>query len=141
MAIEIKITKELGNYKPSLIGPFTARQTVCLVIAVPLAMQVYSILSPLVTKDVAGFFVFPIAAAAWLFGWKEPYGMPAEKFLKSIFVNVLLAPQHRKYKISNTYEELIKLGKGLEKKEEDIEGKPKKKEKPDKYRVSLKAIK
>ena len=141
MAIEIKITKELGNYKPSLIGPFTARQALCLIIAVPLAIQIYTKLGPIVTTDVAGFFVFPVAAAAWFFGWKEPYGMPAEKFLKSIFVNVLLAPQNRKYKIENTYEGLIKLGKGLEKKEEDSDGKPKKKEKTDKYRVSLKAIK
>ena len=140
MAIEIKITKELGNYKPNLIGPFTARQALCLLIAVPVAIKIYTGLGAVVTKDVAGFFIFPIAVAAWFFGWKEPYGMPAEKFLQSIFVNVLLAPQNRKYKIENTYEGLVKIGKSLEKKEE-TEEKTKKKEKADKYQVSLKAIK
>lgn len=141
MAIEIKITKELGNYKPKLIGPLTARQALCLVIAAPIAIQIYTKLGDIVTKDVAGFFVFPIAAIAWFFGWREPYGMPAEKFLKSIFVNVLLAPQHRKYKIENTYETLTKIGKEIEKKEDRTEDKVKKKEKDDKYRISLKAIK
>lgn len=139
MAIEIKITKELGNYKPRLLGPFTARQVLCLLIAAPIAMKIYTGLGSAVTKDVAGFFIFPIGAIAWFFGWKEPYGMPAEQFLKSIFVNVLLAPQHRKYKIENTYEALEKMGREIEKKEK--EGKDHKKEKTEKYRISLKAIK
>jgi len=141
MAIEIKITKELGNYKPRLLGPFTARQVLCLLIAAPIAMKIYTGLGDIVTKDVAGFFVFPIGAIAWFFGWKEPYGMPAEQFLKSIFVNVLLAPQHRKYKIENTFEALEKIGKDIEKKEKESESKRNKKEKAEKYHISLKAIK
>lgn len=140
MAIEIKITKELGNYEPKFIGPLTLRQVICLIIAFPAAYGTYRGLSPIISSDIAGIFCMLIGAIPCLFGWVKPYGMHTEKFLKSIFVNVILAPQKRKYKTVNTLEKIIKYEENLEKKEES-ENKRKKKDKTERYHLSPKAIK
>lgn len=115
--IEIRITKEIGNYKPKLLGPFTSRQVVCLIITVPLCCWIFTTASEYLPGDIPGFLCAIPAGIAWLFGWYEPYGMPTEKFLQSIAVNVLLAPSNRPYKIKNTHEELFKKVDELEKKE------------------------
>lgn len=101
MAIEIEMTKEIGNYEPKFIGPFTIRQTVCLSIAAPVCILIYITLSPILTGDVAGFFCIIPAAIAAAFGWLKPYGMKAEEFVRSIFINIVVAPSNRKYIITN----------------------------------------
>ena len=103
--VEIRITKEIGNYEPRFVGPFTIRQTICLGVAVPACYFIYKWLTPIVTSDIAGFFCFFPGAAAALMGWVKPYGMHTEKFIRSVFVNQLLAPSHRAYKIENQHEQ------------------------------------
>ena len=101
MAIEIEITKEIGNYEPKFIGPLTIRQTGCLAVAVPICILIYITLSPVLTGDVAGFFCMIPAAFAAAFGWLKPYGMKTEEFLRYVFINTLVAPCNRKYIIDN----------------------------------------
>lgn len=101
MAIEIEITKEIGNYEPKFVGPLTIRQTACLSVAVPVCILIYITLSPVLTGDVAGFFCIIPAAFAAAFGWLKPYGMKAEEFLRSVFINTMVAPCNRKYIIDN----------------------------------------
>ena len=102
--VEMRITKEIGNYKPRVVGPLNFRQLVCVGIAAPFCYFIYKYLSPHLTRDVAGFFCILPAAVAALFGWYHPYGMNTEEFIRSVFVNVFLAPSHRKYKTENQFE-------------------------------------
>lgn len=102
--VEMRITKEIGNYKPRVVGPLTFRQLVCVGIAAPFCYFIYKFLSPHVTRDLAGFFCILPAAVAALFGWYHPYGMNTEEFIRSVFVNIFLAPSHRKYKTENQFE-------------------------------------
>ena len=105
--IEIRITKEIGGYKPKFLGPFTLRQVICLLIGVPICYFIFKFTAPYLPSDLPGFLCAIPAGIAWLFGWYEPYGMPTEKFLKSIAVNVLMAPTKRPYKIKNSHEEML----------------------------------
>ena len=102
--IEIRINKDVGSYDAKFIGPFTMRQTVCIVIAAPICWFIYKVLSPVVSSDVAGFFMAIPAAIAWMFGWLRPYGMRTEKFVQSVFITMMLAPANRKYKTKDAYD-------------------------------------
>lgn len=108
MAIEVPITKEITEYEPNLIGPFTFRQCICIAFCAPSCYFIIKYLSPYITTSVAMYFCFLPAAVAYLFGWAKPYGMRIEKFIKSVFVTRILAPQNRKYKTANTIENILK---------------------------------
>lgn len=142
MAIEIRINKEIGDYEPKLLGPLTARQTVCVAIATPVCIYIYKYLAPILTGDVAGFFVMIPAVIAYLFGWPKPYGMRTEKFFQSIFVTTLLAPANRPYKTENHHESMLK-NLAAEFKEPDEEQKNssrRKKQQKTRYKVSPLAV-
>lgn len=106
--IEIRVTKDIREFEPKIVGPLTFRQLICLGIGAPICYVILKYLSPILTVDVAGFFCIIPAGAAYAIGWAEPYGMKMEKFLQSIFVNRVLAPANRKYKTVNTHEVLLK---------------------------------
>lgn len=116
MSVEIRITKELGDYEPKLISSFTARQTFCLAAGGILCYMIYRGLSPYVPRDVCGFLCFIPGTLACIFGWVKPYGMKPEKFLKTYLINTLLAPNHRPYRSENCHEKIYRL---LEKAERD----------------------
>ena len=75
------------------------------------------------------------------FGFVKPYGMPTEKFLKSIFINRIIAPQKRPYKTANVHEKYIHELEEQSKETDSTSGQPRKKEKTVKYRMSPEAIK
>lgn len=133
--IEIHINKDVGSYDAKFIGPFTMRQTVCIVIAAPICWFIYKITSPVVSGDVAGFFMAIPAAIAWMFGWLRPYGMRTEKFVQSVFITMMLAPANRKYKTKDAYDVQDPEAEG-----KSGSGKPAKNKKP-RYKVSPNAVK
>lgn len=148
--VEIRITKEIGNYEPKFIGPFTLRQTICVAIAAPICYFLYKYLSPIVTPDVAGFFCAIPGGIAALFGWIKPYGMHTEQFIRSVFINMAIAPSHRVYKTENQFEiaaeRLMEEEKAAqeaasgEKKKKKLFRRAEKQSKKSKYKRSPKAI-
>ena len=137
--IEIRINKEIGTYEPKIFLGLTVRQLICIVIAAPVCFLLFNVLSPIISSDLAGFFLFPPAIIAWFFGWKKPYGMPAEQFIRSIFVTSILAPSHRKYKTVNRHEAIFnRLSSGTE---SGIASPAKKATKKARYKVSSVAVK
>ncbi len=127
MPIEIKVTKEIGNYEPKFIGPFTARQFLVFGIAGVCAVFLYKSARTIAPKSIAGYICLLPAAVALLFNWK-PYGMKFEKFVQSIFVNMFLAPMHRRYRTENTMEETITKLAEAELAREAAANEPRKKE-------------
>lgn len=138
--IEIRITKELGDYEPKVIGPFNMRQTICVLIGAPICYFIIRYLSPIITIDVAAFFCLFPAGLAYAFGWAKPYGMRMEKFLGSVFINRVVAPSIRKYKTKNTHEALFSKLKDLEFENQQDESDDKKKKKK-RYKLSSHAVK
>ncbi|MGN0673132.1 MAG: PrgI family protein [Anaerovoracaceae bacterium] len=106
--IEIKIPKEVTKYEAKLVGPFTARQCVTLLIFVPIIAFCYINLSKVVNSTVALYICTPIGGIGALIGWIKPYGLPLEKYLKSMFINSFIAPSVRLYKTENYYDLLKK---------------------------------
>lgn len=144
MSIEIHINKDVGSYDAKLIGPFTARQSICIAVAAPICWLIYKSLSPVITPDAAGFVTAIPAAVAWAFGWLKPYGMRTEKFVQSVFINMVLAPTHRKYKTVNAHENALNIlerhAKALEAQQTDPKA-TKKTQKKQRYKVSREAVK
>ena len=95
--VEIRITRELGDFEPKFAGPFTLRQAICLLFGAVPCYFLYMYLRPYMPVDVIGFLCFIPASIAAAFGWFKPYGMKMEIFLRSIFITTFLAPAARKY--------------------------------------------
>jgi len=106
MSIEIKVTKEIGNYEPKFIGPLTLRQTIVFGLAGSAAILLYRGALLVFPKTIAGYFCFLPAGIGLLF-CSNPYGMRFEKFIQTIFVNMFLAPTHRRYRTESTMEARI----------------------------------
>lgn len=111
--IEIKIPKEVTKYEAKLVGPFTARQCVALLIFVPLIAFCYINLSKVVNSTVALYVCVPIGGVGAVFGWIKPYGLTVEKYLKSMFINSFIAPSVRLYKTENYYDILTKAAEEM----------------------------
>lgn len=140
--IEIRVTKDLGDYDPKVAGPFNLRQLICLVIGSPICYVILRFLSPILTIDIAAFFCIIPAGLAYAFGWAKPYGMKMEKFLGSIFVNRILAPAVRRYKTENATEHFLSHLEFQKLQAELIEsGGKAPKEKKKKYKLSPNAVK
>ncbi len=137
--IEIRIPKEVNTYEAKFIGPFTMRQSICLLITLPVCVLLYNFLRPYAPVDVVGVVcIFP-ASLAYLFGWFKPYGMKFEKFLQSVFITVFLAPSKRKYRTVNFYETLADEIRKEEAAQAEADAKNKKVNKK-KYKRSKEAI-
>ena len=118
--IEIKIPKEIKQYEAKLVGPFTARQCVVLLICVPIVGVLYYFLRTYVNATIAAYLCMPIAGIGALFGWVKPYGLTFEKYMQSVFVNAFVAPRVRVYKTENYYSLLSKKAKSLTNEDELI---------------------
>ncbi|MBQ8598894.1 MAG: PrgI family protein [Oscillospiraceae bacterium] len=105
--VEIRITRELGDFAPKLVGPFTGRQCLCLVCAAVPCYLIYTQLKKYLPIDVVGFLCVIPAGIAVAFGWIRPYGMKMEAFLRSIFITSVLAPAIRRYKGPNRIQTLL----------------------------------
>lgn len=92
---------------PELAGtPFTLRQLGCIVIAAAATYGIYTVASILkLPIDVFGFICLIPAAIAFLFGWVRPFGIPMERFLRTVWVSNVLAPTRRQYVTVNIIRE------------------------------------
>ena len=116
--IEIRIPEEVTKYEAKLVGPFTTRQCVVLVIFVPICFGVYQLGFRLTgSGDIASYFLIPFAGLGALFGWVKPYGHPFEKFVQAVFINMFIAPSKRKAKSDNIYDRLCVQTKKMSKKD------------------------
>lgn len=139
--VEIRITRELGDFAPKLVGPFTGRQCLCVVLGAIPCYLIYTQLRKYLPIDVVGFLCIIPAAVAVAFGWIRPYGMKMEAFLRSIFITSVLAPANRKYRGKNRNQMLFSKVEAaelaaIEEEQNDSKKKKKKPEKPAKYKRS-----
>lgn len=109
MAIEIEIPKDITKYESKLIGPLTTRQTVCLVPGIGLGILVFNVLKPYLSQEMLIGVVMITSLPFLLCGFYKPYSMPFEKFIKSVFISMFIAPAKRKYITVNVYDEINNL--------------------------------
>lgn len=100
--IEMEIPKDIRKYESKLIGPFSTRQTVCVVAAGVFALILgkgFTFLPTDMKYMLIGVLCVPILA----FGWIKPYGMKLEQFLSTAITTTLLSPKKRLYMTNNIY--------------------------------------
>lgn len=100
--IEIEIPNNVSEYKPKFLFNLTGRQfTAVLLTAVAIFLD-FKFLEPFVGETIAVIIAIIPALCGACFGWIEPYGMPFEKYLKSVLFQAVLAPHIRKVKTNSS---------------------------------------
>lgn len=96
--IETKMPKDIRAYKTKLIGPFTGRQAICVVIAGIAFILFYAcIAKPFQLPQEYLFYIgIPLVVPMLAFGWYEPNGMKLEKYLQKVVIRSFTTPVKRK---------------------------------------------
>jgi hypothetical protein len=128
--IEIRIPKDINEYKEKIFLGLTMRQVLSLVAIVVINVPAYMLLSPVIGMDGAGWVIMINAVPIGAFGFVKVAGMPIEKFAFLFIMMNFVYPQNRIYASENIYEELANI---VEKEKFDL--------KRDEFEVRLKAEK
>lgn len=96
--IESKMPKDIRTYKTKLIGPFTARQLLCIGVMIIVDFMLYNlVVIPLhLSSDLVIYGLIFIDLSIGAFGWAEVSGMPLEIYLRDVVLKQFLAPMKRK---------------------------------------------
>ena len=101
--MEIKINKEIRNYKETIFFGLSMRQFVCAVLAVGVAVGLYFGMSRIADRETVSWVCIvgaaPIAAA----GFFHYNGLTLEKFLWAWFKSEFLMAGNRVWKSENYY--------------------------------------
>ena len=101
--MEIKIPKEIREYRESIFFGLNARQFVCAVFALGVAVGVYFLLQPYVGTEEIGWMCILAAATFAACGFFRYHGMTAEQFLWAWVKSELLYPKKLVFRSSNVY--------------------------------------
>ena len=104
--IEVSILKDIRAYETKLIGPLSFRSTICAAVAGAGAYASYFLQSALFKIPPIGILIAIGALPGAMFLVCKPYGLPLEKYIKSAFVDAMLAPRHRPYKQEFCYDKI-----------------------------------
>lgn len=103
VSMEIKINKEIRNYKETIFFGLSMRQFVCAVLAVGVAVALYFGLSRIADRETVSWVCIvgaaPIAAA----GFFHYNGLTLERFLWAWFKSEFLMAGNRVWKSENYY--------------------------------------
>ena len=93
--IEIKIPKEVRQHKETIFFGLSARQFICAVLAVGLAVGIYLGLGPVLGKEAASWLCMLSAAPVAIAGFFSYHGKNLEQFLWAVLISVLLCAGYR----------------------------------------------
>ena len=115
--MEIKINKEIRDYKESVFMGLTLRQCLFSLAAVGVALGLYFGLRNILGKEAVSWLcivgAFPFAAL----GFVRYHGMPAEQLLAAYVVSQWLMPRELVSRPVNLYADMLK-GEGRKKKDQ-----------------------
>ena len=130
--IEVRIPKEIREYKEKLFFGLNLRQTITTGLAIALCVPLYIFGQKYINVDVLSWIIIVIAAPLVLIGYFNFNQMPFEKFIMAWF-RTNYNPQKRKFKYQPTFtairNEIIKEDKEILRLEFEVERK-KRKDKP-----------
>lgn len=107
--IEIRIPKDINEYKEKVFFGLTLRQILAIVAIIVINVPAYMLLTPTLGGDVAGWVIMLNAAPIGAVGFVKIGGMHIEQFaILFIFTNFVY-PQNRIYATENIYEELANM--------------------------------
>ena len=95
--IEIKIPKEITDYKEKFLFGLTVRQLVSVVVALAICVPLFIFGKDYLGEDMVGWIIILVAIPVFAFGFFRYDGMPFEKFLAILYRQKWVEPQKRKY--------------------------------------------
>lgn len=101
--MEIKINKEIRNYKETLFFGLSLRQFVCSVLAVGVAVGLYFALRNVLDRETVSWLCIVGAAPIAVAGFFKYNGMTLEKFAWAWFQSEFLMAGNRVWKSENYY--------------------------------------
>ena len=101
--MEIKIPKEIREYRESIFFGLTTRQFICSLLALGVAVGVYFLLLPYVGTEEIGWMCILAAAPFAACGFFRYHGMTAEQFLWAWVKSELLYPKKLVFRSGNVY--------------------------------------
>ena len=119
MAIEIKINKEIHQYKESMFFGLTLRQFTCSALAVGIAVAAYFYFRPLLGDEAVSWICIFGACPMAVAGFFHYNGMTLEKTLWAIFKSQVLLAGKRVWKAENYYWKAIQMEEGRNKKKHE----------------------
>lgn len=106
--INIRIPKELTEYKSKVIFGLTGRQLVCFGIAMVIGVPVYFAARTYLGSTIASYILIAVSMPCFAFAVIKKNELPLEKYLK-VAIRNRFTPQVRKYQNNNSYDTLIDL--------------------------------
>ena len=116
--MEVKINREIRNYKEEMFFGLSMRQFVCSICAVGIAVFLYFTLKPYVGTETVSWMCVLGAAPFAALGFVTYNGMNAEQFIWAWIKSELLISRRLLFCSTNSYYELLKPC--LEKKQKEM---------------------
>ena len=107
MAIEIKINKEIHQYKESMFFGLTLRQFTCSALAVGIAVAAYFYFRPLLGDEAVSWICIFGACPMAVAGFFHYNGMTLEQFLWAFIKSEILCAGPRRFDSVNLHEEMF----------------------------------
>lgn len=101
--IEIKIPKEIRDYKETLFLGLNLRQIICLVIVFSINVPLYLFIKPYIGDELASWVVMFTGVPLFLVGFIKFDGMPFEQYFKIMIRFNFIVPRKRKFKVENIF--------------------------------------
>ena len=101
--MEIKINKEIRNYKETLFFGLSLRQFICSVLAVGVAVALYFALRNVLDRETVSWLCIVGAAPVAVAGFFKYNGMTLEQFLWAFLKSEFLLAGNRVWKAENYY--------------------------------------
>ena len=105
--MEIKIPKEVRAHKETIFFGLSARQFICAVLAVAVAVGVYFLIKHVVGPETASWACIVAAAPVAVTGFFQYNGMTLEQFLLAYIRTEFIYPHRLVFKSDNLYAKLM----------------------------------
>lgn len=103
--ISVRIPKEIREYKEKITLGLTARQLICSILALAVAVPLYIFGRKYLGDEFVSWAVIIIVCPLAAMGFIKKNGMPFEKFVATIFKSSFLYPTKRKYKTNSFFKD------------------------------------
>ena len=114
--MEIKINKEIQNYKESIFFGLSMRQFFFSIFGCGSAVLLYFLLRPYLSAEILSWICVLIVVPFAFMGFVTYNGMPAEKLVVAWFKSEILMPKYLIYESRNIYLEIFNPQKRMKKK-------------------------
>lgn len=120
--VEIRIPKEIRQFKEKLFFGLNLRQLICSIIAIAINVPLYWFGKDYIGADTASWIVILIAIPIFMIGFFSYNGMTFEQFVKAMLQTELIYPQKRKYKTVNLFDVTNKFKEKTEEGKKNVTG-------------------